>query len=82
MTTICIGNCYPPKEAFPLWDLVTGSAPVNEYSMLGYQMLMLSYILALFLIPMIGYTLVLTFKLIRDLTPGKYNCDGTLRVKQ
>ncbi len=45
--TITILNSRPPLPCPApqwLWDLVTGSAPVNEYSILGFEMLMIGYI--------------------------------------
>jgi hypothetical protein len=44
-----------------LWDLITGNAPINEYSLLGYQMLFLSYIMVIVGVPffaVVGYQLV------------------------
>ena len=45
--TITILNSHPPLPCPApqwLWDLVTGNAPVNEYSILGFWCLMIAYI--------------------------------------
>jgi ABC-type uncharacterized transport system permease subunit len=38
----------PPVPQF-LWDLITGGAPVNEYSLIGFNMLITGYSLFIFL---------------------------------
>ena len=81
MTYICIGACFPPKSMFPFWDQVTGSAPVNDYSILGYQMLMLAYLMIVMMIPFLYYFFGAILKIIEELTPGKFDMNGNLVKK-
>ena len=81
MSYICIGDCFPPKSMFPFWDQVTGNAPVNDYSILGYQMLMLAYFMIVLMIPFLGYFVMAILKIIEELTPGKFDMNGNLVKK-
>jgi hypothetical protein len=82
MSYICIGDCYPPKEMFPFWDLITGNAPVNDYSILGYQMLVLADIMIITLIPMMCFFMyVILIKELPKLIPGKFDMNGRLVKK-
>jgi hypothetical protein len=81
MTYICIGDCFPPKSMFPFWDQVTGSAPVNDYSILGYQMLMLVYFMMILMIPFLYYFFGAILKIIEEITPGKFDMNGNLVKK-
>jgi hypothetical protein len=76
MSYFCIGNCYPPASTFPFWDLVTGNAPSNEYSIIGYQMLMTGHIIMVFLIPVVFIIFYESLKLLEDLVPGKFDING------
>jgi hypothetical protein len=76
MGVICIGDCYPPKELFPFWDVVTGNAPVNDYSILGYQMLVVGYLIMLWLIPMVAYFMYTLIKMIPYHVKGKFDMNG------
>jgi hypothetical protein len=62
----CIGECFPPKSAFLFWDLITGGAPVNDYSILGYQMLTVAYTMLTMAIPMTIFLIYTIYKLYKE----------------
>jgi hypothetical protein len=70
-----------PKSMFPFWDQVTGNAPINEYSIIGYQMLMLAYFMMILMIPILVYLFGAILKIIEELTPGKFDMTGNLVKK-
>lgn len=67
---------YPPKESFIFWDAITGNAPVNDYSILGYQMLVMAYIMILISIPIGIKFLYVVLNIIEEIVPGKFDING------